>query len=1212
MTEDGCGRRLFRAFTVTAAVAVFITSVAASAAADDAKKMGSEMMNPGLRFGVAEVKRGGGMKVLVYGNSIALHGPKADIGWKNRWGMAASAAEKDFAHLLAADLEARCGKPVYLRIRNLAPLERKFTTPIAAVPEIAADAAWGADFVVIAIGENAPKIDAGNAAAYRKFLADLARPFSGSAKRPKIVMRSPFWHNPVKAECTANAAADVGAVYVDAGPLGFRKENKAIGRFKHKGVANHPGDLGMRRLADLILAGFDAAEENPVAEAKVTFAGKDLNVERCRVSAVPFNRIWPGCQRSMDQTRLSAFAGFDVPRGGGTLELDFGKAVPETARIRPFSRVQPVRKGSVWSVRIDRPEQFVMEFSGGGELHVFADPPWEDVPDGPDVIRFKPGVHRPGAIIPKSGTTIVVERGAVVHGNFVLAGVEDVKITGRGIVDGSTLPRIDHGYPGVRYLASCTNRWYSVCGSGPVFAVDGKRLEIEGVTFLDAGRWAMNIVRCDDVKVRNVKLVGMWRYNADGVDFCSSKNVELRDSFIRSFDDCVVARPPFSGMAVSNCVLWCDWGHNMKVQHSTVPSVMENISFTDIKAIGVEGLITSVTTRYGSGNCTIRNVAFRDIEADVPPERPLGRMQARDAWKYVPRYAEGLELLRIYSYGLGKPTPNDGKPIPVDEDKLRILYENIEMRDVRVFQAPGRRVDERSPYPVSCSIRKNIRNFTVRDVRFSGLPKCTKIVEDPPEKPQTRTGGPAAPGGAKTVKRVDAPARSCDWDIWTLRKFNDATPLLQGAIDDVFRSGGGRVNVGRGFYPVKGLRLRSGVTLYLENGAVLQASRESADFDILGKDRVEPVDPAAYAEGRRSVWTPPRGAAERTCARPHIGNVLSPWHDAVIRILNARDVAIIGEKGSVIDGANGFNPAGEEKYRGVHGISAHYSTNIVLRGFTVQHTGNWAMNLRYCADIVCDGVTALGGHDGFHVRGCDRIRVEDCVFHTGDDSVAGFDNRDMVVRGCDLSSACSAFRLGGRDILIENCRAHGPCEYLFRGSLCDQSKRDGLWDPAIVPGRQTMATFFLYLCDYTMPVRHQPGNIVVRNCTVENAARFMRYNYGGETWQHARPLADIRFENVKASGMWRPVAMNAGSFKAGDLPLAFTMENCSLSFAKPQPEVFSALNVRTIALTNVTVSGVSCPLVRTWDGRPELKLSGVRGVRAEIADGSGEYRCPMR
>ena len=30
-----------------------------------------------------------------------------------------------------------------------------------------------------------------------------------------------------------------------------------LGLFAHDGVANHPGDLGMRRLAELILAGFE-------------------------------------------------------------------------------------------------------------------------------------------------------------------------------------------------------------------------------------------------------------------------------------------------------------------------------------------------------------------------------------------------------------------------------------------------------------------------------------------------------------------------------------------------------------------------------------------------------------------------------------------------------------------------------------------------------------------------------------------------------------------------------------------------------------------------------------------------------------------------------------------------------------------------------------------------------------------------------------------
>ena len=74
-----------------------------------------------------------------------------------------------------------------------------------------------------------------------------------------IALRSPFWRNAAKARCTEEAAAEVGAIYVDAESLGDANENKALGLFTHTGVANHPGDLGMRRLADLILAGSTGA-----------------------------------------------------------------------------------------------------------------------------------------------------------------------------------------------------------------------------------------------------------------------------------------------------------------------------------------------------------------------------------------------------------------------------------------------------------------------------------------------------------------------------------------------------------------------------------------------------------------------------------------------------------------------------------------------------------------------------------------------------------------------------------------------------------------------------------------------------------------------------------------------------------------------------------------------------------------------------------------
>lgn len=220
----------------------------------DAARMNAQEMNPGTALMTTERVGDGAFKVLIYGNSIALHGPKPSIGWTNSWGMAASAREKDFAHLVVAALEERRGERADFRIRNLATLERNYTASLDSFPELAADVAWAPDYVVVAIGENAPTIDEAAEPVYTDFLASLARPLVESAKHPPVVLRSPFWRNVAKARCTERAAARVGARYADASALADAAENKAIGLFSHSGVANHPGDLGMRRLADLILA----------------------------------------------------------------------------------------------------------------------------------------------------------------------------------------------------------------------------------------------------------------------------------------------------------------------------------------------------------------------------------------------------------------------------------------------------------------------------------------------------------------------------------------------------------------------------------------------------------------------------------------------------------------------------------------------------------------------------------------------------------------------------------------------------------------------------------------------------------------------------------------------------------------------------------------------------------------------------------------------
>ena len=45
---------------------------------------------------------------------------------------------------------------------------------------------------------------------------------------------------------------------------------------------------------------------------RVFLNGRELQVQEARVSAFPFNRVWPGKQREKDQTERTEFVSFDL------------------------------------------------------------------------------------------------------------------------------------------------------------------------------------------------------------------------------------------------------------------------------------------------------------------------------------------------------------------------------------------------------------------------------------------------------------------------------------------------------------------------------------------------------------------------------------------------------------------------------------------------------------------------------------------------------------------------------------------------------------------------------------------------------------------------------------------------------------------------------------------------------------------------------------
>ena len=124
------------------------------------------------------------------------------------------------------------------------------------------------------------------------------------------------------------------------------------------------------------------------------------------------------------------------------------------------------------------------------------------------------------------------------------------------------------------------------------------------------------------------------------------------------------------------------------------------------------------------------------------------------------------------------------------------------------------------------------------------------------------------------------------------------TGSIQKAIDDCFLHGGGEVIVPCGIYLVGGLRLRSRVTLHLLENAVLLGSVDPEDYCGYLDDAVEPI---SEDERQSPAPTVKKGAELGSSSFPYFR-----WNNAIIRAVHAKDIAIIGEKGSEINGQNCF------------------------------------------------------------------------------------------------------------------------------------------------------------------------------------------------------------------------------------------------------------------------------------------------------------------
>jgi hypothetical protein len=223
------------------------------------------------------------------------------------------------------------------------------------------------------------------------------------------------------------------------------------------------------------------------------------------------------------------------------------------------------------------------------------------------------------------------------------------------------------------------------------------------------------------------------------------------------------------------------------------------------------------------------------------------------------------------------------------------------------------------------------------------------------------------------------------------------TAAINQAIESCSKAGGGRVVLPPGCYLSGTVRLRSHVTLLLEAGATLAGTTNLSLYD-------EP----AVAPARRSKW-----------------------EHALIVAEEAADFGICGP--GTIDGRKVFDPTGEERMRGPHGINLLNCQGFALRDVWIQDAANYAVLFRTSSDVEVHNVRIVGGWDGVHFRGtaanwCRNVNIIGCQFYTGDDSVAGSYWNNTVIADCIVNSSCNGIRLIGpaQHLIVKSCLFYGP------------------------------------------------------------------------------------------------------------------------------------------------------------------------------------------
>ncbi len=363
----------------------------------------------------------------------------------------------------------------------------------------------------------------------------------------------------------------------------------------------------------------------------------------------------------------------------------------ESAEVLPSAQaITPTVEDGVVRFTITQPGQYTVVFndSVNKALHIFANAPEPDAPDinDPNVFYIGPGEWTMDAIALADDQTLYLSGGAVLHAVVSVSNAKNVRICGRGLIDGSDYPAWNQ--PGSYARV-------------PIDLNHATDVTVEGIGIVNANCWNVNSYSSKNVRIDNVKVIS-GRQNGDGFTFQSCTDHVVTNCFARTWDDSLVVKNysgSTKGVAFRGVQVWTDLAQSMEIGYETDKGLTLDPEISDVLFEDITVLYNfhkPVISIHNSDDAYVHDVIYRDIvvenalmQGDNGLNKELIEMTLQNsAWSTVKDEFGSIDNVLID--GLTVLNTTDGK-VPASrlcgQDEAHRIT-NVTLRNVSILGKP--------------------------------------------------------------------------------------------------------------------------------------------------------------------------------------------------------------------------------------------------------------------------------------------------------------------------------------------------------------------------------------------------------------------------------------------------------------------------------------------------------------------------------------------